>query len=88
MQEPLDDALSELSTGSQPRSPFNNYFGLLEAESVVGRRYPPTRYTVLPAMPEDSDGSTLTWNDMALSILPVSYLIMHPCITCISDKPE
>ena len=75
MQESTEDALSAQSTGSRPKSPFNNYFGLLEAESVTGLLYPPTLYTVLPAVREDSSGNTLTWDDMGLSILPVSYTI-------------
>ena len=72
MQEPSDDAPSEMSTTSHPKSPFNNYFGLLEAETVTALLYPPTRYAVLPAVPEDSAGSALTWDDMALTIMPVS----------------
>ena len=59
MDEPTEEPISELSTASCPKSPFNNYVGLLEAESVTGLLYPPTLYTVLPAVPEDWRGHML-----------------------------
>ena len=88
MQESQEDALSAQSTVSRPKSPVDNYSGLLEAESVTGLLYPPRLYTVLPAVPEDSTGNTLTWDDMRLSILPVSYTIQCLFMLFVSIQPQ